>query len=482
MDWYIWLIIGVCTVIAIFLAIVIIRTLCFKSPKENEREVAPLKIDENKAVSDLQAMVCCKTISCDDRCLEDDAEFLKFEKLLFERFPKIAKTCEFYKLSDRALLFKWKGKSSEKSSVLMSHYDVVSVEESLWSKPAFEGILENGVLWGRGVIDTKGTLNGAMQAVEHLIGEGFVPKNDIYLAFSGNEEINGDGAPTIVKWFKERGISPSLVCDEGGAVVDRVFPAVHQPCALIGIAEKGMLNVRFSIEGSGGHASSPPAKTALGTLSKACIKVEKKPFKRRISIPTKELFNTLGKRSNFLYRMIFANLWLFAGLLDKICKKTGGELNALMRTTVAFTQMQGSKGMNVLPPYAEMVANLRLMNGDTVDTAIERLTKIVNDDKIKVEKIYGSNPSNISKVDCQSYEIMKNAVSDTWQDAIVSPYLMLACSDSRHYGEISDYVYRFSAMRLSKEERASIHGNDEKLPVSTIIKTVEFYIRLINQI
>ena len=124
--------------------------------------------------------------------------------------------------------------------------------------------------------------------------------------------------------------------------------------------------------------------------------------------------------------MIFANLWLFAGLLDKICKKTGGELNALMRTTVAFTQMQGSKGMNVLPPYAEMVANLRLMNGDTVDSAIERLTKIVNDDKIKVEKIYGSNPSNISKVDCQSYEIMKNAVSDTWQDAIVSPYLMLA--------------------------------------------------------
>ena len=50
MDWYIWLIIGVCAVIAILLAIIIIRTLCFKSPKEDEREVAPLKIDENNQV------------------------------------------------------------------------------------------------------------------------------------------------------------------------------------------------------------------------------------------------------------------------------------------------------------------------------------------------------------------------------------------------------------------------------------------------
>ena len=478
---WLWILLGaVGALLAAFIAVILVRTALFRPPKEKRPASESAPCDEQKAVEDLAAMVRCKTVSDTDESKEDEAEFEKFEKLLPERFPEVHRVCSFEKLGRRSLLFRWQGKDSSVCRVLMAHYDVVSAEESMWHKPPFAGVLENGVLWGRGTLDTKGTLNGVLQAAETLIKSGFVPKNDIYMAFSGNEETNGEGAPAIVRYFRQKGIRPALVCDEGGAVVENVFPGVKSPCALVGIAEKGLCNIRFSVAGNGGHASAPPPHTAVGRLSRACARVEASPFKGRLSKPAKEMFDTLGRHSGFLYRMIFANLWCFKGLLDKICKKTGGELNALMRTTVAFTQMSGSKGMNVLPPYAEMVANLRIMCGETVQGAEEYLKKTVADDGVKLETVYGMDPSRISATEGEAWEMMKTAIQTTWTDALVSPYLMLACSDSRHYGAISDHVYRFSAMALSKEERGEIHGNDERIPVETIVKTVQFYIRLIR--
>ena len=58
---------------------------------------------------------------------------------------------------------------------------------------------------------------------------------------------------------------------------------------------------------------------------------------------------------------------------------------------------------------------------------------------------------------------------------------MVQCSDSRHYGRISDKVYRFSACDLTKEERAGVHGVDEHLRVDAIVRSVEFYLKLLKQ-
>ena len=179
--------------------------------------------------------------------------------------------------------------------------------------------------------------------------------------------------------------------------------------------------------------------------------------------------------------MIFANLWLFSPVLDMICKKSGGELNALLRTTCAFTQMEGSKGMNVIPASAEMVANLRLIPGETKDSAIEYLRKRTRNENIEISEIYGVNPSVTSEIGGEGWSRVVQAINGTWRDAIVSPYLMFAGSDSRHWGRISKKVYRFSAMALTKEERGTIHGNNERIPTDTIKKTVEFYVRLIKK-
>lgn len=466
--------------LAVVIAVLLARAAAFRPKKEEPVTAAQEQFDREKAIRDLQALIRCKTVSYRDRALEDGAEFDKLYALLPELFPNVYKACPLVQLNDRSLLFLWKGRSTQKPSVLMAHYDVVPVNEDQWEKPAFDAVIEGGVLWGRGTLDTKGTFLGVLEAADNLIAQGFVPANDLYLAFAGNEEISGDGAPAIVRWFKQQGIRPEFVLDEGGAVVEGVFPGVAQPCAVVGIAEKGPMDVTFTLNSTGGHASTPPPHTSVGLLARAVQRVEDHPFPFQLTAPAAQMFDTLGRRSTFLYRLIFANLWCFKPALNLLCKKSGGELNALVRTTVAFTQMQGSAASNVLPPNAWVGANLRLMGTETVESAKAYLEKTIADDRICVDVVEGMNPSPISRTDGEPWQRLRTAIRATWDGVVVTPYMMLACSDSRHYSEISDHVYRFSAMALSKQERGMIHANNERVPLATVEKTIAFYQRLIR--
>ncbi len=475
---YLYIILGF---LAVLLGVIFIRTVTFKPKKQITPDTDTVLFDKDSAILALAQLVKCKTVSYYDKALEDDAEFEKLIDMLPSLYPEVFRVCEFKKLPDRALLFCWKGTSHDAPSVMMAHYDVVPVEEQYWEKPPFSAIVEDGVMWGRGTLDTKVTLNAVMTAANTLIAGGFVPEQDIYLAFSGGEEINGKGAENIVNYFVENGIKPALVVDEGGAVVENVFPGVTAPCGLIGIAEKGMMNLEFSVETSGGHASAPAPHTPIGELSKACCRVEDNPFKMHITDPASKMFDTLGRHSNLLFRMIFANMWLFKGVINLFCTKSGGEINALVRTTVAFTQSTGSKAPNVIPPTASMVANLRLNPEDSIESATEYIRKTIANDRIKLNVGSSMEPSPISETDCDAWNKVERAVASTWKGCIVSPYLMVQCSDSRHYRDLSNHVYRFSAMDLTAEERRTIHGHNERIRLECACRAVEFYIRLMRQ-
>lgn len=471
----------VLTIIALLLAVVLIRTLCFKPNCQPTPETSEIEFEKDIAVAALQKLVQFKTVSYYDKSLEDEEQFEGFEKALKELYPAVFKECELTKFPDRALLFRWKGEKNDSPAVLMAHFDVVPCEEESWQKPPFSGIIEDGVMWGRGTLDTKGTLNGILYSANTLISQGFKPRQDIYFAFSGGEEINGNGAKNIVNYFREKGIVPAFVLDEGGAVVENVFPGVKGECGLIGIAEKGMINLEFEVSSNGGHASAPAPHTPIGELSAACCKVEATPFKMHITKPVAQMFDTLGRYSTPLYRTIFANLWLFKGVLGLLGKLQGGEMNALVRTTVAFTQSSGSSAPNVIPPTAKMVANLRLNPQDSVEGAKKYIKKTIGNENIKLNVLNAEEPSRISRTDCEGYQKVASALCGTWKGAIVSPYLMVQCSDSRHWGVVSDRVYRFSAMDLTSEERRTIHGHNERIRLEAIYRTVEFYLRLIKQ-
>lgn len=473
-----WLILAA---LAAFIAVVAVRTIRFTPKPQPDISDEEITFDRDAGVEALTQLVRCKTISYNDKALEDDAEFDKLIALLPGLYPRVLETCSFDQLPDRALLFRWPGKNPGNPAVMMAHYDVVPVNEENWEKPPFAGIIEDGILWGRGTLDTKVTFNGVLSAANHLIGQGFQPEHDIYFAFSGGEEVNGKGAPNIVQYFVDHNITPAIVVDEGGAVVEGVFPGVKTPCGLIGIAEKGMMNAQYRTVSAGGHASAPKPHTPVGVLAAACKKVEDHPFKMHLTKPVAEMFDTLGRHSTLLYRVIFANLWCFSWVLDLLGKTSGGEMNALLRTTVAFTQMEGSSARNVIPPEAKMVANMRLNPADSVESALEYLKKTVNDSSVEITALESFEPSRISETDCDAWNKVAAAVAETWRGCIVSPYLMVQCSDSRHWGRISDKVYRFSAMDMTSEERATIHGNNERIRLESIARATEFYIRLMKK-
>ncbi len=467
--------------VALFVAVVAIRTVQFTPKPQPAISEETFDFDRDAAVDALAKLVRCKTVSYNDKSLEDDGEFEKLISMLPGLYPKVFATCSFDRLPDRALLLRWPGENPGDPAVLMAHYDVVPVNEENWEKPPFAAVLENGVLWGRGTLDTKVTFNGVFSAAEYLIGQGFRPQQDIYFAFSGGEEVSGEGAPNIVRYFEEQGIRPAMVVDEGGAVVENVFPGVTKPCGVIGIAEKGLMNVQYRAVSNGGHASAPKPHTPVGVLAAACKRVEDHPFKAHIEGPAAQMFDTLGRYSTPLYRVIFANMWCFGWVIDLLGKMSGGEINALVRTTSAFTQMEGSSARNVIPPEAKMVANMRLNPADSVSSVLEYLKKTVKDENVEITVLEASEPSPVSETDCPAWDKVASAVASTWKGCVVTPYLMVQCSDSRHWGKISNHVYRFSAMDMTSEERASIHGNNERIRVETVAKAVEFYIHLMKQ-
>ena len=472
----------------LYFAIIFTRAILFapkgKNPLPPSRS---FNIDGERAIKNLQAMIKLKTITPDPNDKTDpenppyEKHFAEFRALLPQLYPLIHQHCTLEKAGKGGLLYHWKGRANDKPSVYMSHYDVVPADEDKWKKPPFSGARENGEIWGRGTLDTKATLCAVLDAAETLLGEGFVPAQDIYFAFGGDEEIISADAPAIVELLHSRGVRPALVLDEGGAVVEDVFPGVKGQTALIGTGEKGRINVRFSVSGTGGHASTPPARSPVGALARAVTRIEKKSFKAYLCKPTKKMFDTLGRHSTFLYRLIFANLWCFKNLFFRLSKTKGGELNALLRTTCAFTQMQGSSANNVLPVSASVTANMRLMNPDTVKSTIANLQKCIKDESITITGFNAVDPSPFSNTESEGYRRVCNAIGAIWNQAVITPYLMIAASDSRHFCRISDNVFRFSAMHLTTEDRKYIHSEDERIRESQFLETVMFYLQILSE-
>ena len=311
--------------------------------------------------------------------------------MLEKLFPLVHEKLEKTEI-DGNLLFYWKGESSEKPILLMSHQDVVPAEGE-WSHEPFSGDIEDGKVWGRGAADTKCSVMAFFEAVEELLKEGYTPPVDVYLASSCTEEWAGDGAPKIVNELKRRGIELFLVCDEGGCIITNPIGGVNGNFAMVGVFEKGKADVKFTAHSTGGHASAPTKNTPIARLSSFVDDVEKhSPFKKRLLPEVEAMFTTLAPyASSFGLRFLLGNMWLFKPLIIAALPSISAQAGAMLKTTIAFTVQSGSDAYNVIPQEATLGANMRFIPHQGEKESLDIITKLAKKHGLDTEVLHSND-------------------------------------------------------------------------------------------
>lgn len=470
--------------VAVLLVIIVIRTLLFTSKQVQVEPVTDIAIDP-EAVQHLSKALQFKTISYQDSQKMDKKEFLGLHNHLEKVFPEVHKTLTREPVSEYSLLYTWKGRSDILPPILlMSHLDVVPVEpgtEKEWVYPAFSGEIKDGYIWGRGSIDIKEGVLSILEAVEHLLKEGFQPERTVYLAFGHDEEVGGlTGAKSIAALLKSRGVSLEYVLDEGGAITEGVVPGVEGPVALVGVAEKGYISLALTVQAEGGHSSMPPNQTAVGILGKAVATLEKNRFSGKIQGVVKKMFQYTGPEMPFAKKVIFANLWLFNPLVKRQLAKTP-KTDALLRTTTAPTIVKGGTKENVLPTKVEAVVNFRILPGETIDTVKDHVKSVINDPRITITPLKQVwNPSPVSDLESDSFIQLQRTIRQLFPGTVVAPYLVTGATDSRHYLVLTNNVFKIVPVVVTPEDFKRVHGTNERLSVTDYEKCIKFFIQLIR--
>ena len=203
-------------------------------------------------------------------------------------------------------------------------------------------------------------------------------------------------------------------------------------------------------------------------------------MKPKFTRTTLKMVDIMGRHSSFGLKVVFANMWIFKGLLKKLFTILSADTRALLTTTFAFTLIQGGTATNIIPNHVEANINVRIAPFNTVEEVIKHIKKVIKNDNIKIEV------SDINKMykecdfDLEAYKTVENIVYKTYNDTVAAPFIMLGGTDARHYNEVSDCVIRFTPFVVTNEERKGVHGLDEQLKVESLKKGLVFYENLLE--
>lgn len=477
-----WIVLILVLILLILLGVAAARAIQMKPTSAATAQFPDSDLERAQRYAEtLSTLVQCETVSEKDQVSR--RKFQAFHKLLREQFPLVHKAATRTVLNG-SLIYKIPGLDGGAGApiLIMSHHDVVPAQGE-WKYPPFSGEIAEGSVWGRGTVDTKGSLFCFMQAVEELLAEGWKPECDVYLASSCTEEWGGDGAPAIAAWLKEQGVHLGLLLDEGGMIMDSPMAGVKGRYAMVGVVEKGYADVKFTANAAGGHASAPGPNTALVQLARFICKTDRhSPFQARFSPTLREMFQRLAPNMSFGMRMLLGNLWLFEPLLCFLLPRVNPLASAMMRTTCAFTMAEGSPAYNVLPQQAWVTANMRCMPHQGTDESIEIIRAAAKKCGLDTEVLKADPACAEVNFKGDAFRLLEETMGKIYPGYGVAPYIMTGGTDARFYmyEGVVENALRFAPLEINKQQYVSIHAANENLSILALPPAVDFYQELLR--
>jgi carboxypeptidase PM20D1 len=468
----------------VLVSVVVIRTL-LHTPQDLDiaANLVNVSADEMAIVAHMSEAVQFRTVSYQSKSLPVE-EFEGFIGWVETTYPEVHTTLEVKRLGEYTLFYKWPGANESLQPILLTaHYDVVPVipgTEDKWTHPPFDGVVADGYLWGRGSLDDKSAVITLLEATTQLLKEGYQPDRTIYFSFGHDEELGGpNGAGSVVTYAQENNIEFLWSLDEGSFLFKNMIPGVSKLMGTINVAEKGSLTLDIVAKAAGGHSSMPTPDNAVGTLARAITRLEAEPVPGGLDGLSMETFDAASRHMSFGMRMLFANQWLFKDLLeDRLFAITF--MNASLRTTTAPTMLSASTKVNVLPIEAVATVNFRLHPRDTVESVIAHVERVVGNDNVEVRPRGGRSASNVSDSNGPGYKVVELSVKEIEAEAFMTPGLMIAGSDSRHYGKVSQNSYRFNPLTVTSADLTKFHGTDENVSIANLVLATKIYTRIIQ--
>lgn len=383
------------------------------------------------------------------------------------------------------LVVRWRadGKPTKKPMLMLAHMDVVPADASDWGgHDPFKLREEEGLLYGRGVSDNKAGIVGITTALLKLKADGFKPKRDLIVFFSGDEETEGEGAKLAATQWRALIDAEFGLNSDGGGGSSRADGSVEG--FDIQLAEKTYADFEFLVRNDGGHSSRPRPDNAIYQLSDALTRLGQYRFAPVLVESTRAYFAERQKAEQGPLGNAM-RAWLKDPQDGAAADVIEQEEVGMTRTRCVATMLNGGHAPNALPQLARAVVNCRIMPGVEPETIRKELEKIAADPKgkaqVEVKQVGISQMSLASPLRADVMKAYTDTVHALHPGAPVIPRMSTGASDARPFRNAGIPVYGVNGS-VSAPAGSNAHGKNERLPLKSLNNNVDHWVLLIRKL